>query len=96
MVNLCSRVYSNYFKYHTRHDCSLKIATCSIFLELAFICFVYIEGCVMCASKPPFPSPHNPLLRTDSRISLKYCLKVQGGADVLRFPILQFFSPTPD
>ena len=44
MIDLCPRAYSNYLKYHTRHDYSKKIAKFSIFLMLSFVCFVFSEG----------------------------------------------------
>ena len=44
MFDLCTRAYSNYLKYHTRHDYSKKIAKFSIFLMLSFVCFVFSEG----------------------------------------------------
>ena len=44
MFDLCPRAYSNYLKYHTRHDYSKKIAKFSIFLMLSFVCFVFSEG----------------------------------------------------
>ena len=44
MIDLCPRAYSNYLKYHIRHDYSKKIAKFSIFLMLSFVCFVFIEG----------------------------------------------------
>ena len=41
MVDLCSREYSNYLKYHARHHCRQQIAKFSIFFDV--VCFVCIE-----------------------------------------------------
>ena len=90
MVDLCSRAYSSYLKYHTRHDCSQKIAKLSIFLVLSFVCFVSREGMQNGVQvNPPSLHPRTHSYRFEN--FFKYFLKDWGGADLLCFPTLKRF-----
>ena len=85
MFDLCPRAYSNYLKYHTRHDCSQKIAKLSNCLMLSFVCFEFREemwnGVQM---NPPSLHPRTHSWRFERFLKYFYienscsCLRVEG------------------
>ena len=91
MVDLCSRAYSKYLKYHTRHDCSQKIAKLRIFLVLSFVCFVFREGMWNSVQvNPPSLHPRTHSCRFEN--FLKYFLKGWGELMCLAFLLCNVFN----